>query len=249
MTAGETSSNAATRPRRAAIALACAVATSWCACALAADAGEAARIFNQRCTACHTFGRGVKVGPDLKGVTDRRARPWLLRFVRGSSSVIASGDPTATALFAEFKSVRMPDWSDLSEDQVGAIMDWFAADGPEHQKEADERSATLAEAADVEMGRELFAGGRRLATGGLPCAGCHALRDARSALGGSFGPDLTTVYARYQDRALTSFLKHPCFPRMPDSAASRYLLAEEAFALKSYLRTIAMANREEGRAP
>ena len=31
--------------------------------------------FTTRCTACHTFGKGVKVGPDLKGVTERRQRP------------------------------------------------------------------------------------------------------------------------------------------------------------------------------
>jgi mono/diheme cytochrome c family protein len=188
------------------------------------------------------------VGPDLKGVTQRRSRPWLLKFVRGSSTVIASGDPTATALFGEFKGVRMPDWSDLSEDQVGAIMDWFSSEGPEHQKEPDEQNAALAEASDVEVGRRLFTGSMRLATGGSPCGGCHSTRDASGA-GGSLGPDLTTVYVRYQDRALTAFLKRPCFPRMPDSAAARYLLAEEAFALKSYLRAIALANRKEGRTP
>src|SRR5438445_12654616 len=35
----------------------------------ATDPADARKIFNHRCTACHTFGRGVKVGPDLKGVT------------------------------------------------------------------------------------------------------------------------------------------------------------------------------------
>jgi protein SCO1/2 len=52
--------------------------------ARAAHAIDAKKVFNQRCTACHTFGKGVKVGPDLKGVTARRQRPWLLKFVRSS---------------------------------------------------------------------------------------------------------------------------------------------------------------------
>src|ERR1041384_1804779 len=73
-----------------------------------ADTAEAKRIFTQRCMACHTFGKGVKVGPDLKGVNERRQRAWLLKFVRSSSSIIDSGDPIAADLFQQFK-VRMPD--------------------------------------------------------------------------------------------------------------------------------------------
>ncbi|HEX9254002.1 MAG TPA: c-type cytochrome, partial [Candidatus Angelobacter sp.] len=64
---------------------------------------EAAATFNKRCTACHTFGKGVKVGPDLKGVTERRKRDWLVKFIHASSTVINSGDATAVSLFAEFK--------------------------------------------------------------------------------------------------------------------------------------------------
>src|SRR5512132_4077652 len=70
---------------------------------------EAASIFNQRCAGCHTYGKGIRVGPDLKGVTDRHPRIWLLRFIRSSQTVIHSGDPVATALFREFKQQRMPD--------------------------------------------------------------------------------------------------------------------------------------------
>src|SRR5216683_5702147 len=61
----------------------------------APDSAEAKMIFRKRCTACHTFGKGIKVGPDLKGVTDRRNRDWLLKFIRSSSTVIQSGDPAA----------------------------------------------------------------------------------------------------------------------------------------------------------
>ena len=109
------------------------------------------RVFNQRCTACHTFGKGVKVGPDLKGVTVRRQRPWLLKFIRSSQQVIASGDPVANELFRTFKRQRMPDWTDLSPQDVAAILDWLAADGPD-QKPADERDAELAGAAEVGAG-------------------------------------------------------------------------------------------------
>ena len=141
-----------------------------------AHAVDAKKVFNQRCTACHTFGKGVKVGPDLKGVTVRRQRPWLLKFIRSSQRVIASGDPVANDLFRTFKRQRMPDWTDLSPQDVSAILDWLAADGPE-QKPADERDAELAGAAEVARARALFDGRTPLASGGLACGACHTVRD------------------------------------------------------------------------
>jgi mono/diheme cytochrome c family protein len=217
--------------------------------AQASDANEAAAIFNQRCTACHTFGQGVKVGPDLKGVTERRERAWILKFVRGSSAVIASGDPTATALFEQFKQQRMPDWVDLSEDQVNAIMDWFAADGPEHQVSPDERLARLATADDVRAGRALFTGASKISSGGPACGACHSVHDANAGWGGTLGPELTRAFVRFRDRALTSFLQRPCFPREPNASAARYLTPEEIFSLKAYLRDVSMSNGENGGTP
>jgi cytochrome c2 len=201
-------------------------------------APEAKLIFRKRCTACHTYGKGIKIGPDLKGVTDRRKRDWLLKFVNSSSTVIRSGDPTATKLYAEFKRERMPDWTDLSPQQIGSIMDWFASNGPE-QKEPDERNATTATAAEIEAGRQLFHGNVSLASGGRACHACHNIRDAggerEGARDGSLGPDLTTVYLKYQDRALTDFFKHPCFPRDPEISKLDYLTPLESFDLKAYL--------------
>jgi mono/diheme cytochrome c family protein len=92
----------------------------------AADAVEAKKIFSQRCTACHSFGRGIKVGPDLKGVAARRQMPWLLKFIRSSQGVIKGGDPVAQNLFQQFKQQRMPDWTDLSEAQIYSIVNWLA---------------------------------------------------------------------------------------------------------------------------
>jgi mono/diheme cytochrome c family protein len=211
----------------------------------AGDAKEAKKIFTQRCSACHTFGKGVKVGPDLKGVTERRERPWLLKFVRSSQRVIASGDPVATALFQEFRRQQMPDWSDLSEEQVSSILDWFATNGPE-QKEADERNADSATPAEVAAGRRLFHGseGAHQSNGGMACGACHAVVDDGSSVGGSFGPELTATYTSYQDRALTLFLKRPCILRLPESTATTFLTPEESFAIKAYLRQVAIPKKD-----
>jgi cytochrome c2 len=227
------------RRARFAAALAVAVAIAAATVPRAARAIEPKKVFNARCTACHTYGKGVKVGPDLKGVTTRRSRAWLIPFVRSSQTVIRNGDATATALFKQFKGERMPDWPDLSPADVNAILDWFAIDGPE-QREADERDAALATEADITRARALFDGATPLANGGLACASCHRLAGG-SARGGTMGPDLSNAYARYRDRALTLHLKRPCTPRRPESAAGKYLTPDEAFALKAYLRRSSLA--------
>jgi len=198
---------------------------------------EAATIFNRRCIACHTYGKGVKVGPDLKGVTERRKRDWLLKFIYASSSVIKSGDPVATRLFAEFKQQRMPDWADLSPKQITDILDYLAVGGPDI-KPADEKNAETATPAEIERGRQLFYGQRRFQYAAEACITCHTVQGA-GWHGGTLGPDLTDVYARYQDQALTAFLRRPCFQRNASSAA-QYLTVQELFAIKSFVRQAAL---------
>jgi protein SCO1 len=66
------------------------------------------RLFVSKCSACHTVGEGDKVGPDLAGVTKRRSRVWLTRYIAEPDALLAAGDPIATALFHQYKDMRMP---------------------------------------------------------------------------------------------------------------------------------------------
>ena len=227
------------RALRLALVVAIAARIVLCAEGASADTAEAKKIFTTRCMACHTFGKGIKIGPDLKGVNDRRQRDWLLKFVRTSSVVLASGDATANDLLQQFKGQRMPDWTDLSEAQIGSILDYLKANGPD-QQEPDARSADSATIAEIEAGRQLFHGGHAMSRGGLACAGCHSIHDENGASGGVLAGDLTSVYSQYQDGAMTQFLRQPCFMRFPESELSAFLAPEESFALKAYLRSCAL---------
>ncbi|HLJ87675.1 MAG TPA: c-type cytochrome [Candidatus Angelobacter sp.] len=201
--------------------------------AVAADQSEASNIFKKRCSACHTFGKGPKVGPDLKGVTDRRKPDWLQKFIHSSQSVIQSGDPTAVALFHQFKEQRMPDWLDLSPETITALLKYFADNGPE-QKEPDEYPAQQATPQQIESGRKLFYGESRLKYGGQSCSSCHRIGGGMAG-GGTLGPDLTRAYDRYRDTALTLFFKRPCFLRAPEISNAKYLDPQESFDLKAFL--------------
>lgn len=65
-------------------------------------------LFITACAACHTIGEGVRVGPDLAGVTLRREHDWLLRYLQAPDAMLAEGDPVAVELDRTFSSVPMP---------------------------------------------------------------------------------------------------------------------------------------------
>lgn len=78
-------------------------------------------LFQERCAPCHTIGGGIRVGPDLLGVTQRRDRAWLLRWIKEPDRVLAEKDPIATQLLQEFNNVPMPNLR-LTEEQVAALV-------------------------------------------------------------------------------------------------------------------------------
>jgi protein SCO1/2 len=82
-------------------------------------------LFGSQCSACHTIGQGDKVGPDLLGVTTRRDRAWLERYLAEPETMLAEGDPIAIALFDKYKNVRMPNLR-LSRDDVVALLSYLA---------------------------------------------------------------------------------------------------------------------------
>jgi protein SCO1/2 len=92
-------------------------------------------LFERQCSACHSIGQGDRVGPDLAGVTARRERAWLTRYVQVPDEVLAAGDPIATALFHKYKKVRMPNLR-LAADDVSVLLSYLEA-----QEKAPKRPA------------------------------------------------------------------------------------------------------------
>jgi protein SCO1/2 len=83
-------------------------------------------LFTTRCAACHTIGRGDGVGPDLLGVVTARDRSWLERFIRFPDRMLAEGDPIASALYAKYNRVQMPNLL-LGPEDAAAILGYLGA--------------------------------------------------------------------------------------------------------------------------
>src|SRR3990172_880390 len=94
----------------------------WLGGSQSASAQESGKqIFQKSCAACHSIGAGRLVGPDLKGVNDKRPEDWLLKFIKSSEKLVKSGDKTAMALLEEFNKMPMPDQA-LSDDQIRKVL-------------------------------------------------------------------------------------------------------------------------------
>jgi mono/diheme cytochrome c family protein len=113
---------------------------------LAVDVGR--YTFGYHCAACHTIGGGAQIGPDLNGVTARRDRDWLRRFIAAPDRMNADGDAIAVGLRQAYGKARMPNL-DLSDEDVAAVIDYI--DGQSRARRdapAAVTSPTAAAAAD-----------------------------------------------------------------------------------------------------
>jgi cytochrome c2 len=89
--------------------------------AMGTQPGQA--MFKKLCTGCHTIGVGDRVGPDLRGVTERRDRAWLTSYLRDPLGMPAR-DPVARALAEKYQPVRMPNMA-LSEQDAADLIGYL----------------------------------------------------------------------------------------------------------------------------
>lgn len=75
------------------------------------------------CSECHTVGKGVEVGPDLKGITKMRDGQWLRRMILHPEEM-EKVDPLARKLYQEYDEVGMPT-EELTEEEVKAILKYI----------------------------------------------------------------------------------------------------------------------------
>ncbi len=220
-----------------------------------ATAADGQALFQQDCTACHTIGKGVLVGPDLQGVTQRQSVDWIKAFITAPDKVIASGDPVAVQLVKTHNNIQMPNLG-LSPTQVDALVAYLSnpgaagsaagagsvsSAGAVTMTTASQPAAGLvsgpntAQAGNPANGRLIFTGAVRLANGGPQCISCHTVASLGAFGGGSLGPDLTNVYTRYGGaQGLAGVLSSLPFPTMQGIFSTRPLTAQEQADLLAF---------------
>ncbi|MDZ7288935.1 MAG: cytochrome c [candidate division KSB1 bacterium] len=201
--------------------------------------------FRANCMSCHTIGGGRLTGPDLKNVTQRKDRAWLVQFIQDPKSFIDAGDPYAVELFKAARGVVMPALPGMTKARAEALLTLIAAESKLEKSQfagvqISERPFTPQ---DVETGRRIFLGTVSLKNGGPACISCHAVQGIKLFGGGTLAPDLTTVFERYQGRkTLATWLSAPATPTMGSVYKQYQLDGEEILALVAYFQNTLARN-------
>jgi len=215
-------------------------------------AQQPADYFRQNCMSCHALGGGRITGPDLKDVTKRKDRAWLVQFLQNPKAMIDSGDAYALQLQQEARGVVMPTVPGMTPDLARALLDMIDAESKLAKSQF--AGVTISDrpftALDVTAGRNLFLGQRPLVNGGPACVSCHTLGTLGALGGGRLGPDLTRVYERLGGRkAVGIWLSAPATPTMQAVFKRHPLQSEEILPLLASIEEAAKMGRQADAAP
>lgn len=109
------------------------------------DMTRAESMYRARCLVCHRVGQGdglLRIGPNLLGVTERRDRDWLRRWILEPDAMLEEGDPIAQGLFEAYNRVPMPNLQ-LAPDEVEDLIDFL--DAETRRATAVEKNEAIAE--------------------------------------------------------------------------------------------------------
>lgn len=197
------------------------------------------QLFNTTCVACHTIGGGKRVGPDLKGVTERRSEAWLVKFVKSPQTMIGANDPVALQIFEEHGKILMPD-PPYSEAEIAEILGYIktaSATAPAAAARSAPEEAP-ASPADIELGSRLFQGLTRFRNGGPACNSCHHVTNDAVIGGGVLAKDLTQVFTRVGAPGMSAIIGKPPFPVMEAAYKERPLTEVETRAMVGFLQDV-----------
>ena len=82
---------------------------------------EGEELYKANCTACHQID-GKLIGPALRNVGDKYSEEWLIKWIKNSAEMIASGDPDAIAIYEEYNKSPMTAFPYFSDDDVRSIL-------------------------------------------------------------------------------------------------------------------------------
>lgn len=216
-----------------------------------AETPDARKDFRQSCASCHTIGGGALAGPDLKNVTQRQKKEWLVAFVVNPNKALDGGDPYALELLRAARGQRMTVFPWMTEARAAALIDLIEAESklPKSEFIGLQLIVRPAFPKDIADGLAFFKGEKALVKGGTSCVSCHTVGDLSPLGGGTLGPDLTRVFERYKDtRTLSQWLSAPATEQMSAAFRDHALEPEEIFALTAFFED-SSRNRQEDNSP
>lgn len=119
-----------------------------------------ASLYKINCTACHATDLTKKlIGPALSGVTEKRSRDWLHKWIKNNKALRESGDKEAIAIYEEYGKVEMNLFPQFSEKDIDDILSFIKnPPAPKEEKASSEKNLKTQSGLDVTFTRLLLAG-------------------------------------------------------------------------------------------
>jgi len=190
-----------------------------------ASVEEGRDVFLEQCVVCHTIGEGGRIGPDLAGVTERRERDWLIRWIANPIEM-QEEDTLARRVAGEFESAMAPLGLDTA--QIVGVLDYIAA-VTAGEAEPPAGTASMA-ASDEPLTEEEFARASEIYFN--RCAGCHGVLRA-GATGPNIQPERTEELGY---TVIQSALTHGLPGGMPAWGEQGILTMEEIDLMARYVQ-------------
>lgn len=123
-------------------------AASTAATAPSGDAAAGEALFKANCTSCHALNKRV-LGPALAGVNNRHNEAWLIKWIKNSPAMVASGDKEAVKIYEEYNKAAMTPFPQFSDDDVKNILAYIKVEGDKAAAAPTAVTGTAASASDT----------------------------------------------------------------------------------------------------
>jgi len=199
---------------------------------------EGKQLFEKNCAVCHKIGGGKLVGPELLGVTLRRDKAWIAKFIRNSTELIASGDPIAVKVFEENNKIPMLTFPNLSDAEIASIIDYIEKWEPEKEKvftvDIDKREGFSK--TEILRGERMFYGLIPFEQGGkTSCISCHNVVTTDTLNWNPSAMSLATAFMEKDGMNIYKSMGEPTSDVMTKAHSEYKLTEQEVFYIAAFL--------------
>ncbi|MBL7899197.1 MAG: c-type cytochrome [Crocinitomicaceae bacterium] len=209
------------------------------------SAQDGSQLFQTNCAACHKTTDGKLVGPGMAGITEKRSTEWLKTWIKDSQAMIASGDPDAKAISAEYNNMVMPPFTQLSGAEMDALITYLGTLGAGGGTDTAQLVDIVYTDVEIAEGKKYFTGEKSFFNGGPSCISCHDV-SADGVIGGYLAKDLTDVYTRLGEAGILAMIANAPFPAMNAAYKNNPVSGPEQKSLAAFLKSVS-ANQPENK--
>lgn len=199
-----------------------------------------AEIFEKNCSICHSISTGKLIGPGLAGITQRRDKAWIVKFVRSSKTMIELGDKLAIQVFNENNKISMPEHMFLSEADVNGLIDYIA------NYKVPEKKALTVDASkkdrftreEIQRGKRMFYGLIPFEKGTLNCVSCHNTVRTDSLNWNPSAVDLAQAWLEKDGTNLYDIMASPTSQKMTTAHGAVKLNDQEVYLISAFLSEV-----------